>query len=345
MCGRVRVVLPDDLLLGVAQGLGAAGPSGRSAEREGREAGGWDRGWDRARGENLQPSCAAPVVVLRRDDGSARVETMKVRACSGRGELTGGLTLGREWGLVPSWHGADRPANHFAMFNARSETVRGLKSFSGPLRRKQRCLVLVNGFYEWRTETAVGNKKVKQPYYVRPAEGEFFAMAGLWDEWQELKTFTVLTRDACADLAWLHDRMPVILGAEEMKHWLEADDPDLEKLAARTYKDRFVTVPVTTRMNKALYQGSDCSLEAERAVVQGTGNIRAFFGKKEPAAKVLVKWEMPPEPKASPKPLGVQHRPLKKSPQAPSPAKKKKKKLAPAKGTIAAFFSPKGAER
>ena len=190
----------------------------------------------------------------------------------------------------------------------------------------------------------MGNKKVKQPYYVRPAEGEFFAMAGLWDEWQELKTFTVLTRDACADLAWLHDRMPVILGAEEMKHWLEADDPDLEKLAARTYKDRFVTVPVTTRMNKALYQGSDCSLEAERAVVQGTGNIRAFFGKKEPAAKVSVKREMPPEPKASPKPLGVQHRPLKKSPQAPSPAKKKKKP-APAKGSIAAFFAPKGAER
>ena len=325
MCGRVRVVLPDDLLLGVAQGLGAAGPSGRSAEREGREAGGLDAGWDRARGENLQPSCAAPVVVLRRDDGSARVETMT-------------------WGLVPSWHAAGRPANHFAMFNARSETVRGLKSFSGPLRRKQRCLVLVNGFYEWRTETAVG-KKVKQPYYVRPAEGEFFALAGLWDEWQNLKTYTVLTRDACADLAWLHDRMPVILGAEEMKHWLEADDPDLEQLAARTYKDRFVTVPVTTRMNKASYVSADCSLEAERAVVQGTGNIRAFFGKKkEPAAKVSVKREMPPEPKASPRPLGVQHRPLKKSPQAPSPAKKKKKPAA-AKGTIAAFFAPKGAER
>ena len=96
-------------------------------------------GWPRSTTPNLQPSCAVPVVVLRRDDGSARVETMT-------------------WGLVPSWHAAGRPANHFAMFNARSETVRGLKSFSGPLRRKQRCLVLVNGFYEWRTETAVGKK-------------------------------------------------------------------------------------------------------------------------------------------------------------------------------------------
>ena len=75
------------------------------------------------------------------------------------------------------------------------------------------------------------------------------------DEWHELKTFTVLTRDACADLAWLHDRMPVIMGAEEMKHWLEADDPDLEKLAARTYKHRFVTVP--SRLVKK-YRGGVC---------------------------------------------------------------------------------------
>jgi putative SOS response-associated peptidase YedK len=135
------------------------------------------------------------------------------------------------WGLVPSFTKQDAKPDPWRMFNARSETADQLASFRR-LVPSRRCLVLVNGFYEWKKEGIDGKK---QPYYIHLADAEEpMVMAGLWDTWQgpegPLHTYTILTCDASKRLEWLHDRMPVILrDRASQEEWLTTKRP-LESL-------------------------------------------------------------------------------------------------------------------
>ena len=120
------------------------------------------------------------------------------------------------WGLVPRW--AKDPAIGAKMNNARAETV-AEKPFFREAYRKRRCLIPADGFYEWKTE---GGRK--QPYYVRPAGGGLFAFAGLWETWNGpglvLETCAVITTDANAKMAAVHERMPVIVPPPHYSAWL-----------------------------------------------------------------------------------------------------------------------------
>lgn len=133
-----------------------------------------------------------------------------------------------EWGLLPAW--ADDPDEVPRPINARSETAADKPMFRDAV-RKRRCLVLSSGFYEWQ-ERAGGPK---QPYRVYLEDDAPFAFAGLWERWEDggipLETVTILTTDASDPLEGIHDRMPVILDADEEASWLEADtDAERESL-------------------------------------------------------------------------------------------------------------------
>lgn len=125
------------------------------------------------------------------------------------------------WGLVPSW--AKDEAIATRMINARGESVADKPSFRAAFRRR-RCIVPANGFYEW--QKVAGDK---QPFYIHPADGEFFGFAGLWERWSPpaggdaVDTFTICTTDANAALRPLHDRMPVILAPADYAAWLTGD--------------------------------------------------------------------------------------------------------------------------
>ena len=95
-----------------------------------------------------------------------------------------------QWGLIPSW--AKDPAIGNKMINARGETIAEKPSFKWLLARR-RCLVLADGFYEWRKE---GKRKVPMRFKLK--SGELFAFAGLWDSWKQpdgslLRTYTIVT--------------------------------------------------------------------------------------------------------------------------------------------------------
>ena len=117
------------------------------------------------------------------------------------------------WGLVPSW--AKDATIATRLINARGESVAEKPSFRAAFRRR-RCIVPANGFYEWQ-QLSDQQGGGKQPFYIHPVEGEFFALAGLWERWtrpadgEELDTFTIVTTEANAAMRPLHDRMPVIL--------------------------------------------------------------------------------------------------------------------------------------
>ncbi|MDB5560165.1 MAG: yedK [Enterovirga sp.] len=127
------------------------------------------------------------------------------------------------WGLIPSW-AKDRKIA-WKTINARGETVASTAAFKGAY-AKRRCLVPVDGFYEWRKIGAA-----KQPYAIGLADGEPFTLAGLWENWKDpdtgawQRTFTIVTTDANSLVGKLHDRMPVIIAPQDRDRWLTDPDP------------------------------------------------------------------------------------------------------------------------
>ena len=133
------------------------------------------------------------------------------------------------WGLVPFW--AKDLKIGARMINARAETV-GEKPAYRSAFKKRRCVVLADGYIEW--------KKVddgKQPYHITMNQGDLaFAMAGLWETWTDksngevVESCTVITTDASPSLNEIHDRMPVILDREQFGFWLDNEFFDNDKL-------------------------------------------------------------------------------------------------------------------
>lgn len=121
-----------------------------------------------------------------------------------------------KWGLVPSWAKDASIGNK--LINARAETVAEKPSFSKAFKH-QRCLVLAEGFYEWKREG-----KTKQPYYIRFKDGRLFAFAGLWERWEKqdppLDTCALITTSSNALMESIHNRMPVILPEQSYASWL-----------------------------------------------------------------------------------------------------------------------------
>ena len=135
------------------------------------------------------------------------------------------------WGLVPSW--AKDPSIGSRMINARMETVAEKPAFKRAF-AVRRCLLPADGYFEWypTSRTNATGKPVKQPYFMRPADGSILAMAGLYEIWRDPTrsdddpdrfrwTCTVLTTQAEDSLGHIHDRMPLMVERERWGDWLD----------------------------------------------------------------------------------------------------------------------------
>jgi putative SOS response-associated peptidase YedK len=149
------------------------------------------------------------------------------------------------WGLVPFW--AKDIKTGFPAFNARAEGIETKPAFRDAFQR-QRCLVPLDNFYEWK-KTAVG----KQPYAIALADRRLMAMAGLWDTWrspagERVRSFTIITTTPNELCAELHNRMPVVLKPASWPIWLgeaAADAPQLKALLAPYPADEMICWPVS----------------------------------------------------------------------------------------------------
>jgi putative SOS response-associated peptidase YedK len=188
---------------------------------------------------NIAPSQEVPAVIQNRETGAREFRPFK-------------------WGLVPSW--AKDPTIGNRMINARSETAASKPAFRKPM-RERRCLILADGFYEWKRE---GTRK--QPFYIKLQSGDPFAFAGLWDRWQPadgapLATCTILTTTPNAVLQPIHDRMPVILPPDAYTVWLDLAMRDVEPVHALLTPypaDGMTAYPVSTRVNNPAYDSTEC---------------------------------------------------------------------------------------
>ena len=139
------------------------------------------------------------------------------------------------WGLVPFWAKDVSMGNK--LINARAETVSSKPSFRAAF-RKRRCLILADGFYEWK-----GAKGKKEPYFLTLPDEKPFAFAGLWETWdnrgkadQVYQSCTIITRPASESVLPVHHRMPAIVAPEHYATWMDPDIQDaamLENIALR----------------------------------------------------------------------------------------------------------------
>ncbi|WP_264804600.1 SOS response-associated peptidase [Cytobacillus sp. NCCP-133] len=158
--------------------------------------------------------------------------------------------IGRQmkWGLVPFWAKDEKIG--YKMINARAEGIDSKPSFKTPFKRK-RCLILADGFYEWK-KTEEG----KQPYRFILKNEKPFAFAGVWDTWNNgdhsLMSCTIITTEPNEVTEEVHDRMPVILNEGDYNDWLNPNFTDVEYLKSLLVPfsaDKMDMYPVSIKVN------------------------------------------------------------------------------------------------
>ena len=185
---------------------------------------------------NASPGQAVAVIALKRD------------------AIRRGLAL-LQWGLVPSW--SPDPRRGPRPINARSDSL-DKPTFRDAFRGK-RCLIPADGFYEW-AKAGTG----KRATHFRMKDAALFAFAGLWEFWtdgaQKLATCCIITTDANAVVAPLHDRMPVILPESAHDPWLANDTTpaDLRALLRPYPLEPMEAAPVGPAVNSPRNDGPEC---------------------------------------------------------------------------------------
>ena len=159
------------------------------------------------------------------------------------------------WGLIPFWAKEERIGN--GMINARAETLLQKPSFRTPF-KKQRCLVLADGFYEWKRTS---DRKI--PHRISMRDHEPFAFAGIWEVWktpdgEDVKTFSIITTEPNELMKPLHHRMPVIMKQENEEKWLqEIDISEAQKMLEPYPFEDLEAYPISTLVNNPRNNSED----------------------------------------------------------------------------------------
>ncbi|GAA1169258.1 SOS response-associated peptidase [Nesterenkonia xinjiangensis] len=260
MCGRYVMALRAGDLIDALEACGIddvalAGPAtGVDASPAGPEQS-WRVSW------NVAPTSTVPILVERYEEGADEAGTHAGR----QREIHPA-----RWGLLPRW--AETAAFSSKTFNARSETVVSKPSFRSAVRRR-RCVVPVQGYYEWKvSQEPQTGKTVRVPHLVRDRERPLILFAGLYEWWKDpereaqgrdawVLSTTILTgpspdvgedgagpahgdRPVLTELAQLHDRLPLAMSADEAADWIAPGERSREDTEADVERLRLGAVEV-----------------------------------------------------------------------------------------------------
>lgn len=178
---------------------------------------------------NIGPTEYAPVYYMR-----LSIETKERYS-----ETAKHLVRYMKWGMIPKWiKGKSELNSRIPTFNARYENIDKNRLWVSSI--NQRCVIPIKGYYEWKKIEHPNGKIQKQPYYIKRKDEKLMFLAGLYSrsviEGKDVFSYTIITWNAPKCLAWLHDRMPVVLDPEtddfekwldsggEKKHWKDVKD-------------------------------------------------------------------------------------------------------------------------
>jgi putative SOS response-associated peptidase YedK len=167
----------------------------------------------------------------------------------GEGEREPGVL---RWGLIP--HNADPDTFDRLLINARAETLGEAPAFRDAF-QTHRCLIVADGFYEWR-ETEIG----KEPVWITRPSHEPFAFAGLWAkakrrDGSSVHSCAIVTCAPGGAVAPIHDRMPVILAPDAEPAWLDPEAGERELLDLLAPTDDLVATEVSDAVNDVRQDG------------------------------------------------------------------------------------------
>ncbi|XP_031561879.1 abasic site processing protein HMCES-like isoform X2 [Actinia tenebrosa] len=227
---------------------------------------------------NIAPQACTPVLISSK-------HVPKTRNKEDADDLPERSLQAMRWGLVPSWYKGGLKEFSLSTNNARKDSLTEKASFKTPLMKGRRCVVLADGFFEWKSE----NAGKKQPYFIyfkkedqkpissdqdvpREDNKRLLTMAGVFDCWKPqgvsdadddnlVYSYAIITVDASSSLNWLHHRMPAILdGDEAVQQWLDYGSIPYTKAInlLKSVTDCLEWHPVTTQMNNSRYKEPDC---------------------------------------------------------------------------------------
>ncbi|KAM9799060.1 abasic site processing protein HMCES isoform 1-T1 [Syngnathus typhle] len=270
MCGRTACTLAPDEVSRACSYRNRRGQRRQPSWREGNA--------DKYRPSyNKSPQSMSPVLLSHRHfDKNAPVDEC--------------VLVSMRWGLVPSWFKENDPSKmQYSTNNCRSDNILQKKTYKDPLLKGQRCVILADGFYEWRRQ-----EKEKQPFFIyfpqthrsceekqdpvnesaeqaeEPSDEwtgwKLLTMAGLFDCWtppsggDPLYTYSVITVNASPNLHSIHDRMPAILaGEEEVRRWLDFGEvKSVDALKLLQSEDILTYHPVSSLVNNSRNNSPEC---------------------------------------------------------------------------------------
>ncbi len=169
------------------------------------------------------------------------------------------------WGLIPAWAKDAKLGNKLTL--ARVETVATTPAFRDAF-RSRRCLVVVDGFYEWKRD----GKNASQPYVLRRPDHAPFALAGVWERWasadgEVVESCAILTQPALPPVDVIHDRMPILVAKEAWEKWLDPANGDVTALLLSPGKPDLVAQAVSSYVNDPRHDDERC-LDASDEPVQ-----------------------------------------------------------------------------
>ncbi len=175
--------------------------------------------------------------------------------------LNNGNYLYTHFGYLPSWAKDKRGMN----INARSESIFEKQTFRDSFRFR-RCIIPINGFYEWKVE-----EKEKTPYFVKDIKNDYLALAGIWDEYFDIElnmkivTVALITCDANEKLGKIHHRMPVVLEKKDFEPWLYSQNlKEINSLFNIYPNEKLELYEVSSNVNKVLFDESSCIKKVEQ---------------------------------------------------------------------------------
>ncbi|EUC50015.1 hypothetical protein COCMIDRAFT_83092 [Bipolaris oryzae ATCC 44560] len=198
-----------------------------------------------------------------------------------------------QWGLVPFWTKRNPDyGSKMKTINCRDDSLVEDRGIWATMKKKKRCIVVAQGFYEWLKKSG---SKDKIPHFTKRKDGQLMCFAGLWDcvqfegSSEKLFTYTIITTESNKQLRFLHDRMPVILenGSDAIRIWLDPTrtewSKDLQSLL-QPFRGDLECYPVSKDVGKVGNNSPSFLMPINSA--ENKNNIANFFGNQRAAAKV-----------------------------------------------------------
>ncbi|XP_050354806.1 abasic site processing protein HMCES isoform X2 [Nymphalis io] len=243
---------------------------------------------------NIAPSDVTPVLIAgNRNEGISK---------------TSRVLKPMMWGIIPPWHKGDYKNHNLSTNNCRIENIKSSKLFNPILINGGRCVIVVEGFYEWQTTIKF---KIKQPYYIYAPQGDniqvddpetwnnefnetdgwkgikLLHMAGLYHAWQHEGTivysYSVITMESNDTLNWLHHRMPAILDSQEqIDAWLDIHSVNSELALSYLRSVKILSWhQVSKEVNNSRYKSSNCNKRVTTEKKSKQKTLTSFFTKTE----------------------------------------------------------------